>query len=462
MSERSLTRRGRARPVPALARAVVACLPLGLVAACSPLPQPSSTPSATSITSAVPSPAASVQESVPVSTSAPPATTQPPSPLASAAPSPAPSASAGAGRFDPTGLELKTDEVVDGLDSPVDITSARDGTGRLFVVEQAGRIRIIKDGKSVATPFLDIVDRIASGGERGLLGLAFHPDYPKDPRIFVDYTDLNGDTNISEFSVPTGTPDKADPATERVLLHVKQPFANHNGGGVVFGNDGMLYIAFGDGGSADDPLGNGQNLNALLAKILRIDVGKPGAAAPYTVPPDNPFVGQANAKPEIWLAGMRNPWRLRFDRPTGDLWIGDVGQNAWEEIDVARAGQGGLNYGWNVMEGFHCFSPQLNCDETGLTLPVAEYAHDAGCAVIGGVVVHDPKQPRMDGGYIFSDSCSGTLWMLDPVADADGKSPATIVGQTGVSVSSINDDEDGTVYLTDLEAGRVLKVSAKD
>ena len=323
-------------------------------------------------------------------------------------------------------------------------------------------IRIVKDGKSAATPFLDITDRIASGGERGLLGLAFHPSFPKDPRFFVDYTDRDGNTVVSEFTVPAGTPDQADKASERVVLHQDQPFANHNGGAVAFGNDGMLYISFGDGGSANDPKGNGQNLGTLLAKILRIDVTTSGAATPYAIPADNPFVGKANAKPEIWLSGLRNPWRMRFDRPTGDLWIGDVGQNAWEEIDVARAGSGGQNYGWNVMEGFHCFNPQLNCDETGLTLPVAEYAHDAGCAVIGGVVVHDPTQPRMDGGYIFSDSCSGTLWMLDPVTDAQGRSPASIVGQTGASISSIDDDENGTVYLTDLQGGKLLKVSAKD
>jgi glucose/arabinose dehydrogenase len=267
---------------------------------------------------------------------------------------------------------------------------------------------------------------------------------------------------VSECKVPAATPDQADRASERVLLHVDQPFANHNGGAVAFGNDGMLYISFGDGGSADDPRGNGQNLGTLLAKILRIDVSTSGGSTPYTVPPDNPFIGKKDAKPEIWLSGLRNPWRMRFDRPTGDLWIGDVGQNAWEEIDVARAGTGGQNYGWNVMEGFHCFSPQSNCDQTGLTLPVAEYGHDAGCAVIGGVVVHDPKQPRMDGGYIFSDSCSGTLWMLDPVTDAQGRSAASIVGETGASVSAIDDDENGVVYATDLQSGKLLKLSARD
>jgi glucose/arabinose dehydrogenase len=351
---------------------------------------------------------------------------------------------------------------VDGLSSPVDVTSARDGSGRLFVVEQEGRIRIVKDGKSAATPFLDITDRIASGGERGLLGLAFHPNFPKDARFFVDYTDHDGNTVVSAFTVPAGTPDQSDKGSEHVILRQDQPFANHNGGAVAFGNDGMLYISFGDGGSANDPKGNGQNLGTLLAKILRIDVTTPGGATPYTVPADNPLTGKANAKPEIWLSGLRNPWRMRFDRPTGDLWIGDVGQNAWEEIDVARAGTGGQNYGWNVMEGFHCFDPQLNCDQAGLTLPVAEYGHDAGCAVIGGVVVHDQTQPKMDGGYIFSDSCSGTLWMLDPVTNGQGRSPASVVGETGASVSSIDDDENGTVYLTDLRGGKLLKVSAKD
>ena len=328
-----------------------------------------------------------------------------PSPSASGAGTPRPSAagpaapstgsaapSTGSGSFDPTGMTVDVAVAVDGFDSPLDVTNAGDGSGRLFVAEQEGRIRIVKDGALVERPFIDITGRIASGGERGLLGLAFHPDYPTDPRFFVNYTDRDGNTVVSSFTVSGADPDVADPDSETLLMHITQPYANHNGGAVEFGPDGMLYIGMGDGGSGGDPQGNGQRLDTHLGKILRIDVDvAPGSAAAYEVPTDNPFVNEAEAKPEIWLYGLRNPWRMRFDRETGDLWIGDVGQNAWEEIDVARAGQKGLNYGWNTMEGAHCFSPQSGCDENGLVLPVAEYENGVGCAVIGGVVVRDPQ-----------------------------------------------------------------------
>jgi glucose/arabinose dehydrogenase len=322
----------------------------------------------------------------------------------------------------------------------------------------AGRIRVIRDGALADRPFLDITGRLASGGERGLLGLAFHPDYPTDPRIFVDYTDRDGDTVVSSFRVTATDPDAADPDSETVLLRVDQPFANHNGGAVAFGPDGMLYIALGDGGSAGDPQGNGRRVDTLLAKILRVDVdGADGSATPYRVPPDNPFVTVAGARPEIWLTGLRNPWRMRFDRGSGDLWIGDVGQGEWEEIDVARAGVGGLDYGWNTMEGFHCFAPADGCDRTGLTLPVAEYDHGLGCAVIGGVVVRDPRQGRLDGGYLFGDSCSDNLWLMDPAGD--GRREAVIVARMGRTLSSFGEGEDGTVYATSLGAGELLRIS---
>ena len=344
--------------------------------------------------------------------------------------------------------------VVGGLRSPLDVADAGDGSGRIFVAEQAGRIRIVRDGTLVARPFLDITDRIASGGERGLLGIAFHPGYPADPRIFVDYTDQAGNTVVSSFRVSAGDPDAADPESEAVILQVDQPFANHNGGGIHFGPDGMLYIALGDGGSGGDPQGNGQRLDTLLAKILRIDVSGNNA---YAVPPDNPFLATAGAKPEIWLTGLRNPWRFSFDGPTGDLWIGDVGQSAWEEIDVARRGAGGLNFGWNVMEGFHCFKPSNGCDKTGLTLPVAEYGHDLGCAVIGGVVVRDARQGRLDGGYLFGDACSDNLWLMDPTGD--GRREPVLVERMGRSLSSIDAIDDGTVYATALGSGELLRIS---
>jgi glucose/arabinose dehydrogenase len=355
---------------------------------------------------------------------------------------------------------LDLNVVADGLTSPVDVADPGDGSGRRFVVEQPGRIRIVDGSGLLDRPLLDISGQVKSGGEQGLLGLAFHPGFPTDPRFFVDYTDLDGDTVVSEFRLDTADPNLADPESERPLLHIDQPYANHNGGGVVFGPDGMLYVATGDGGSGGDPHGNGQRTDTLLAKILRLDVDTGTAAAdrPYAIPPDNPFVGVSGASPEIWLTGLRNPWRIRFDPATGDLWIGDVGQGAWEEIDVAPAGVGGLNFGWNRMEGFHCYAPSEGCDETGLTLPVAEYGHDLGCAVIGGVVVRDSGQPDLDGRYLFSDSCSSRLWLLDPTGS--GRREPVVAGQGPGSISSIIQAADGTVLATDLQHGQLLSVSA--
>lgn len=361
-------------------------------------------------------------------------------------------------RVDPAGVALAVDVFVDGLTSPVDVASAGDGNRRLFVVEQPGRIRLIQDGQLLTRPFLDIRDRIASGGERGLLGLAFHPDFPADPRLFVDYTDLEGNTVVSEFRLDAADDGVADQDSERILIRIDQPFANHNGGAVAFGPDDLLYVSTGDGGSGGDPQSNGQRLDTLLAKILRIDVdGQPEGADPYRIPDDNPFVNVADAMPEIWLTGLRNPWRMRFDGQTGDLWIGDVGQGAWEEIDVAPAATGGLDFGWNVMEGAHCYEPRDGCDATGLTLPIAEYSHDQGCAVIGGVVVRDPDQPLLDGLYVFSDSCSGNFWLLD--AAAQGPQEPVLVRSVGRSISSIGLDEDGTILATDLASGELLAIT---
>jgi glucose/arabinose dehydrogenase len=360
--------------------------------------------------------------------------------------------------FDPTGVTPEVSVVLAGLRSPVDVVHAGDGSGRLFVAEQAGRIRIVRDGTLVERPFLDITERIRSGGERGLLGLAFHPAYPADPRIFVNYTDREGNTVIASFPVTATDPDVADPDGETIVLRIRQPFANHNGGALAFGPDGMLSIATGDGGSAGDPQKNGRRLDTLLAKILRIDVdGQGGPGGPYGIPAGNPYVAVANARPEIWLTGLRNPWRIRFDRATGDLWIGDVGQGTAEEIDVARAGVGGLDYGWNAMEGFHCYPPGDGCDQNGFTLPLAEYGHDLGCAVIGGVVVRDQRQGRLDGGYLFGDSCSDNLWLMDP--SGDGRREPVIATTMGRSVSSFGEGEDGTVYATSLGEGELLRIS---
>jgi glucose/arabinose dehydrogenase len=410
---------------------------LGAIAVACGSPSPTPPASADAGTSSAPSPTAE--------------TTQPPA-AGSATPT------TGSDAFDPGSVALEVEAVVDGLDQPIDVASPGDGSGRVFVVEQAGRIRTIADGRLVSDPFLDIRGRISSGGERGLLGLAFHPEFPADPRLFVNYTDRDGDTVVAEYQLD-GTGDAADPQSERVLIQIDQPYPNHNGGAVVFGPDGMLYVSTGDGGSGGDPHGNGQRLDTLLGKILRIDVdGTPEDGSAYRIPDDNPFLEMADARPEIWFTGLRNPWRMRFDGATGDLWIGDVGQGAWEEIDVARAGEGGLNFGWNRLEGFECFEPRSGCNETGFTPPVAAYGHDFGCAVIGGVVVRDPDQPLLDGGYVFSDSCSGILWVLD-AGDTDRQEP-TIVAESNRSISSIELDEDGTVLATDRGSGELVRILA--
>ena len=378
------------------------------------------------------------------------------SPGSSAAASPG--GSPAAGPFTPDGLKVTLQPFVDGLEQPLAAVNASDGSGRIFVVEPGGRIRIVRDGALLPDPFLDISSEISAGGEQGLLGLAFHPNYPDDPRFFVNYTDKNGDTHIASFTVDPANPDRAVPGSEKELLFVDQPYANHNGGGLAFGPDGDLYIGLGDGGSGGDPHENGQKLTTLLGKMLRIGVDGTTSDKAYTIPADNPLVGRTDANPEIFAYGLRNPWRFSFDRSTGDLWIGDVGQGAWEEVDVVRKGTSGQNFGWNRMEATHCFRPQEGCDETGLTMPVAEYSHAAGCTVIGGYVYRGSAQPAMAGGYLFGDYCSGTIWAISPAGD-QLREP-TIVGHMDGSLSSFGVDETGELYATDISGGQLLRVTA--
>lgn len=385
-----------------------------------------------------------------------------PSAVASTTPSDpsAPTVPPSGAAFDPEAVKVVLEPFVDGILHPLAIVNAGDGSGRLFVVEQGGRVRIVKDGKVALEPFLDIGDEVSSGGERGLLGLAFHPRFPDDPRIFVDYTDRSGDTQISSFAVDPATPDRVDPDTEKQILSVEQPFPNHNGGAVVFDPAGKLLISMGDGGSGGDPQGNGQSLDTLLAKILRIDIDATDGDRAYTIPADNPYAsGSDGHRPEIWLTGLRNPWRISVDRATGDVWIGDVGKGDWEEIDVQRAGApGGTNFGWNRMEGSHCFEPSQDCATPELTLPVAEYGHDAGCTVIGGVVDRSEDVTPLSGGYLFGDYCSGRLWVIDPASD--GTRDPTVVGDAGGSLSAFGEDESGAIYAADISGGRVLRVVA--
>jgi len=335
--------------------------------------------------------------------------------------------------------------VAGGFDAPLFVATAPDASGRLYVVEQPGQIMVVgADGRTAPDPFLDIRDRVSQdGGERGLLGLAFHPAYAANGRLFVYYVDRAARIVVAEFHRRDAT--HADGGSERVLLRIDHSqYPNHDGGMIAFGPDGMLYIGTGDGGGAGDPLGNGQNPGTLLAKLLRIDVD---GAAPYAVPSGNPFVGRSGFRPEVWAYGLRNPWRFSFDRATGALYVGDVGQNLWEEIDVAPRGAGGQNYGWHVMEGRHCYEPAVGCSQAGITLPVAEYGHDQGCAVMGGYVYRGPSIPSLDGWYLFGDYCSGRIWGIR--ADAALRGPATprLLLQAGTQIRSFGQDQRGEVYV---------------
>ena len=342
------------------------------------------------------------------------------------------------------------ERVVNGLNGPIDLVNAGDGSGRMFVVEQEGFVRILEDGSLKETPFIEITDRTRAGGERGLLGLAFHPNYETNGLFYVNFTDRQGDTVVAEYEV-SNDPNVADPATERVLLTIAQPYGNHNGGDLAFGPDGYLYIATGDGGSGGDPENNGQSMTSLLGKLLRIDVSADGNGNgngnPYTVPQDNPFVNNDAAADEIWAYGLRNPWRFSFDRATGDLFIGDVGQNAYEEISYQTAASpGGENYGWRVMEGFHCFAPKNDCDETGLVLPIAEYSHDLGNSVTGGYVYRGQNLSDLAGSYFYGDFGSGKIWRAVP--EGDGWRSDLFL-DTDFNISSFGEDEAGELYVVD-------------
>jgi glucose/arabinose dehydrogenase len=360
---------------------------------------------------------------------------------------------------DPDRLRLEL--LAGGLSEPIGITNAGDGSGRLFVNQRSGAIRVIGPGGSLrAEPFVDLSDRIVAGGERGLLGVAFHPQFGRNRRVFVHYSRAgDGATVISELRA-SGDGTSADPRSERVLLTVAQPFSNHNGGQIEFGPDGYLYIGLGDGGSGGDPLGNAQNRGVLLGKILRLDVdAAPSGGRAYAIPRDNPYAPDGadagDGLAEIWALGLRNPWRFSFDRATGDLYIGDVGQGRWEEINRQPGGApGGQNYGWNVVEGNHCFQGD-GCDQGAYIAPVAEYSHDFGCSVTGGHVYRGSAQPNLLGVYVFADYCSGLLFTIP--AGAGSATPKEVL-PSDLAVSAFGTDEDGEIYLADIGGGiyRVL------
>ncbi|HEX7615192.1 MAG TPA: PQQ-dependent sugar dehydrogenase [Thermoanaerobaculia bacterium] len=352
--------------------------------------------------------------------------------------------------------------IATGFSSPTQVTSARDGSGRLFVVEQGGRVKIVRDGVTLSTPFLDISSRVSCCGERGLLSIVFLPrigPVGPDAWFFVDYTDVNGDTTISRFSV-SNDPDIANSVnSESVILKITQPFANHNGGQLAFGPDGYLYVGMGDGGSAGDPNNNGQNLGSLLGKILRIDVL--GSVSPYGIPPSNPFAGSSTARPEIWAYGLRNPWRFSFDRKSGDLFIGDVGQDAWEEVDFQPVGgAGGANYGWRLTEGNHCFNPATGCSFAGITPPVAEYGHVGGnCSITGGFVYRGRDFARLSGIYFYADYCSGRVWGLRN--GASGWETQELL-KPGYGITSFGEGDTGEVYAVDGNSGTLYRLVDAD
>lgn len=340
--------------------------------------------------------------------------------------------------------------VAEGLDKPLGLTHAGDGSGRLFILEQPGLIRVVQDGALLPTPFLNIRARVLDrNNEQGLLGLAFHPDYENNGTFYVNYTGKGGDTYVSSFSV-TSDPNLSDPESEKVLLHIPQPYTNHNGGHLLFGPDGYLYIGTGDGGSAGDPQSNAQNLNSLLGKMLRIDVDH---GDPYAIPADNPFI-DGEGLPEIWAYGLRNPWRYAFDWVTGDLYIGDVGQNTWEEVDVLAAPlPSGANFGWDFWEGRHAFEGTPPQDAVMIP-PVWEYDHTQGCSITGGIPYRGTYSDWY-GIYFYADFCSGTIWGL--LQDGSGTWQNQAIFQTGAKITSFGEGQAGELYRID-RTGRVYRL----
>ena len=383
----------------------------------------------------------------------PPETIAEETPGPTAAPTAAPSSPVSSINLEPV--------LTEGLEKVTSITHAFDE--RLFVLEQVGLIRIVENGQLLDQPFLDITDRVGSfSSEQGLLGLAFHPDYATDGammsgQFFVNYTDYSGNTHISRFTVMADDPYRADPRSEVEYLSQEQPYPNHNGGSLAFGPDGYLYAGLGDGGSANDPLLAGQDLSTLLGKVLRLDVDSTADA--YTIPADNPFIDTPETRPEIWAYGLRNPWRFSFDRETGDFYIADVGQNMWEEINFQpAAGPGGENYGWNIMEGSHCFEADT-CDQTGLTLPIFDYDHSQGCSVTGGYVYRGQMYPDLWGNYFVSDYCSGIIWRLFPQADSW---LADAILDSDFTISTFGEDVNGELYVANYWSGAIYHIVPAD
>ena len=413
-------------------------------------------PTPTPTEASKPTPTAGVEVASTPTASETPVPTATPEPTPTPAPTPEVVATPQAAPAGGLGIEVQV--VATGFERPIFVGHAGDVSGRLFVVEKPGRIQVVQNGQIAPNPFLDITDRVRSQAyEQGLFSVAFHPGYPHNGRIFVDYTDHNGNTVVSEFHADPGQ-GRADPQSERVLLQIEQPFENHNGGMIAFGpQDGYLYISVGDGGSGGDPMGHGQNAGTLLGSLLRIDVD---TGSGYAIPVDNPFASQPDKRPEIFAYGLRNVWRFSFDRVTGDLWLADVGQNDLEEVHLALAPlRGGLNFGWNTMEGSDCFPPIVpRCSTEGLQLPLAEYGRDNGCSITGGYVYRGQAFPALAGAYIFGDYCSGRVWTLQ--LDDQGSWQMIQRADFDFLIPTFGEGGDGELYLADDAGGRLLRLIA--
>ncbi|MGL4609498.1 MAG: PQQ-dependent sugar dehydrogenase [Trueperaceae bacterium] len=350
----------------------------------------------------------------------------------------------------------KLEPLVEGLEMPVYITQAPGNTEQFFVVEKSGQIRLVENGTVQDQSVLDIRDLVSTKAEQGLLGLAFHPDFEQNGYIFINYTDFTDDTRPQNTQIVRYTLEDniANPDSAKTILTISQPHSNHNGGMIAFGPDGYLYIGMGDGGSGGDPYQHGQNMDSLLGKVLRIDIN---TDEPYVVPDDNPFVGQENVRPEIWTVGWRNPWRWSFDRETGDMWLGDVGQDIYEEISFQAAGQGGGNYGWRCYEAMHEYDLSENCEDKEFIEPVFEYEHSEGASVTGGYAYRGEALPDLQGTYIYGDFTSGKIWFA---TQQDGEWTSNEWLDTELFISSFGEDNDGELYVVDY-SGAVYQLTAE-
>jgi glucose/arabinose dehydrogenase len=373
---------------------------------------------------------------------------------------------------------ISLNEVITGLSQPLHIAHAGDGSGRLFIVEKTGRIKLYL-GSTYQNIFLDIHTKVSTTSEQGLLSAVFPPGYETNGRFYVNYTNLAGDTVIARYQV-SSNPNLADSTSEQILMTIDQPYANHNGGQMAFGPDGYLYIGMGDGGSGGDPGNRAQNPAELLGKILRIDVGEAsslvppfgslhayfpitlqsGEKPPYGIPRDNPFINTPGYRPEIWALGLRNPWRFSFDRTTGDLYIADVGQDAWEEVNFQTAGNpGGNNYGWRILEGAHCYNPSSGCvPPPGYISPAFEYSHGTndsnGCSITGGFVYRGNAYPSMQGIYFYGDFCTGKIWG----AIYNNGWQTSLLTTAPFMISSFGEDESGEMYVADYGNGKIYRI----